>query len=503
MKSLAIEVIWQTRATKRIYTYNALNQLVSTNDTKGIERHFNYDKRGNLTQITENNKIKNSYEFGAINRLTKATNSIGQIANYDYNGFGFRVGKQVNDNLNPTKHISYVLDLTKQYHNLLQMSDDTHTQSYTWDNNVAFTDGNAYLQDELGSPLRYIDNAGSTIDSYGYTEFGDDIYGNQGATQPFGYTGYTADNVTGTYFAQAREYLPGIGRFISEDLFQDNDNWYSYCDSNPIAFIDPSGNVACPLDGDEFESESGWDLFWRGVANGFIEPWSNLYDGVTGFLNNPWGTIETAATDYVNNIISDPWGFVFGTFSDAFNFTMNNISTIDMISPVPSGREMGYIYINIFGNLLAGNPYGAGRIYGNMVGEVSISASIMAVSWGVGKAVKGVTGAVRSVKTPRPTGNVTFNGNPVPQQQLVGLNTVTSNLGKKIDFRPAAKHSTTQSSSLKGAANSSVDIINKKSSNVLTRRWFGEHGKQVRDVDLTNHGFPKTHPEWPHEHGPR
>jgi len=35
---------------------------------------------------------------------------------------------------------------------------------------------------------------------------------------------------------------------------------------------------------------------------------------------------------------------------------------------------------------------------------------------------------------------------------------------------------------------------------VLKRRWFGSDGKAVREIDFTNHGNPKTHPEWPHEH---
>jgi len=82
---------------KTNYTYNALNQLISTKDTNGISQSFNYDKRGNLTQLLENGTIKNTYEFSPLNRLTKATNSIGQIANYDYNGLGFRVGKQTAD----------------------------------------------------------------------------------------------------------------------------------------------------------------------------------------------------------------------------------------------------------------------------------------------------------------------------------------------------------------------------------------------------------------------
>ena len=33
-----------------------------------------------------------------------------------------------------------------------------------------------------------------------------------------------------------------------------------------------------------------------------------------------------------------------------------------------------------------------------------------------------------------------------------------------------------------------------------TRRWFGPDGKASRDVDYTDHGNPKAHPEVPHEH---
>lgn len=232
---------------KTKYTYNALNQLISTADTFGTEQDFSYDKRGNLTQVLENGKIKNTYEFSALNRLTKSINENGQIASYNYNGLGFRVGKQITDDLNPTKRINYVLDQTKQYNNLLHMSDETLTQSFIWDDNVAFADGNAYLQDELGSPLRYIDEMGGTIESYGYDEFGGDLYGNQGRSQPFGYTGYTADVIAGTYFAQAREYLPQAGRFAGEDAAKYGQNWYAYCNGNPLSYIDPTGLIECGL----------------------------------------------------------------------------------------------------------------------------------------------------------------------------------------------------------------------------------------------------------------
>lgn len=39
-----------------------------------------------------------------------------------------------------------------------------------------------------------------------------------------------------------------------------------------------------------------------------------------------------------------------------------------------------------------------------------------------------------------------------------------------------------------------------KDGNIKTRRWYDQNGKAYRDVDMTNHGNPKEHQEWPHEH---
>ena len=74
------------------------------------------------------------------------------------------------------------------------------------------------MQDELGSPLRIEDEFGAIKESYGYGAFGEDLYGNQGKVQPFGYTGYQMDSIAGTYFAQAREYQPDVGRFQGMDV---------------------------------------------------------------------------------------------------------------------------------------------------------------------------------------------------------------------------------------------------------------------------------------------
>jgi RHS repeat-associated protein len=67
-----------------------------------------------------------------------------------------------------------------------------------------------------------------------------------------GFVGGTTDN-TGLTHLGAREYDPGIGRFISVDPVQDlNDpqqwNGYTYAGSNPVTMSDPSGLV--PIDPD-------------------------------------------------------------------------------------------------------------------------------------------------------------------------------------------------------------------------------------------------------------
>lgn len=78
--------------------------------------------------------------------------------------------------------------------------------------------------------------------------------------------------------------------------------------------------------------------------------------------------------------------------------------------------------------------------------------------------------------------------------------TVTTNLGKKINIAPSKNHTTvTKNPGPYGNPNSSIDVLD-KNGNIVTRRWYDKNGRAVRDVDMTNHGNAKNHPEWPHEH---
>ncbi len=155
----------------------------------------------------------------------------------------------------PSKRTEYVTDLTRPYHNLLQRIETgegkENLQSYTWDTNAVFLrEGervSTYLQDELGSPVRLVELRSGRQTPYGYDEFGGDLFGNQGETQPFGYTGYQPDRIAGTSYAQAREYLPWAGRFTGRDLIKGfaelpfTLNEYGYCWNNPLILVDRNG----------------------------------------------------------------------------------------------------------------------------------------------------------------------------------------------------------------------------------------------------------------------
>ena len=238
------------------YGYNALNQLISRKSFNS-ESEYQYDRRGNLTNHIENGQVKYRYLYGALNRLEKAENNKGGCAEYLYNGLGHRVGKKVWENNHtvqaPMSKINYVIDLTRQYHNLLEKEEGSNNQTYIWDGNVAGLldekgSSYVYLQDELGSPIRLIDGTGKVAETYEYDEFGQEVYGIQESIQPFGYTGYQKDCVAETYYAQAREYQPDVGRFISKDKDKfirkrniKTLNQYNYCELNPMINIDPMG----------------------------------------------------------------------------------------------------------------------------------------------------------------------------------------------------------------------------------------------------------------------
>ncbi len=192
-----------------------------------------------------------------------------------------------------------VCDLTRPYHNLLGIQRGEEEESYYWDFTPIATERKNsppryYLADDLGSPLRVLYSTGKG-ECYGYDEFGRDLslsekvssvkefgipYTKQGSSQPFGYIGYRYDGISGSYFAQAREYQPGTGRFMAEDVIRGRLavpkmlNRYGYCNNNPLMFVDNDGKTSIGIRGISLiASEAEKELY------------SDLSDAVEGYAN--------------------------------------------------------------------------------------------------------------------------------------------------------------------------------------------------------------------------
>ena len=268
------------------YQYNVKNQLIEEyrNDTLEAAKEFNinpfdtikkysYDGRGNLTKIMQDKTLQRQFEFDETNQLRASFEMQGDItkaARYTYNGLGQRVGQetyvqQMEESLQPLSKIdfaklqpenrfSYLLDITKDYNNLLEQTDAVSgkSQQFFWDTNVISMqeDGedNFYLQDALGSVMNLIDKQGNSLERYEFDEFGVPIAGPKSVSrQPFAFTGYQMDAVGGMYFAQARRYDANAGRFISEDKIRGTIaapftmNHYGYCWNRPVDFVDWNG----------------------------------------------------------------------------------------------------------------------------------------------------------------------------------------------------------------------------------------------------------------------
>ncbi|BBB90445.1 hemagglutinin repeat-containing protein [Methylomusa anaerophila] len=68
-------------------------------------------------------------------------------------------------------------------------------------------------------------------------------------------------------------------------------------------------------------------------------------------------------------------------------------------------------------------------------------------------------------------------------------------------YPPANDHTTSTDHKVpdEGTPNSSYDKVD-GDGNVITRRYYDEFGRPLKDVDFTDHGNPKQHPKVPHEH---
>lgn len=240
----------------RNYTYNARNQLLEINDSVAGVTTLNYDLQGNLIRKTQGTDIT-AYEWNARDLLSSVSRNGTLLGRYGSDYAGMRVSKEA---LNPLQPGAPPRVLRTQWdeQNAVQDRDTTGAVVARYD----FADGHpvALWSAETGNQLLHADALGSVVATTGpdgtvrsetlYDAWGNPILREGSSANKFAYTGQQIDTETGLYYFKARYYDPTIGRFISVDPAEGNDELpashhrYLYAYGNPTVYVDPDGRSA-------------------------------------------------------------------------------------------------------------------------------------------------------------------------------------------------------------------------------------------------------------------
>lgn len=206
---------------------------------------FAYDSLGN--QISGSGPAGNAaYEWTSANRLASA--AVGKTrATYVCDAFGRRVEKRVDGRITRTiwagaqplrdtilkkdgdRNIDYLFFPATPV--LLAIRDETRIRY------AAF--GHRY------ETLCLTDLDGRTIWQADYDAFGNAVIEKgKSVFQPFRLAGQYLDTETGLHYCAARYYDPRLGRYLSPDpmfLEGGSDNFYAYCNGDPVNRLDPTG----------------------------------------------------------------------------------------------------------------------------------------------------------------------------------------------------------------------------------------------------------------------
>ncbi|MCL2679489.1 MAG: hypothetical protein FWF18_04310 [Dehalococcoidia bacterium] len=180
-----------------------------------------------------------TFVYDGLNRLI-AVEVGGVQAEYTYKTDGLRISKTVGGNT--TRHIWDGANISAEL-------DDIGTVIAVYVrgvNLILAVDNNGviyYLFNAHGDVVQLADAGGAVVKSYKYDAFGVEWNPSSGDANPFRYCGEYWDGETGTYYLRFRHYDPRIGRFTQEDPIKAGLNWYTYCNNNPILFIDPWGLI--------------------------------------------------------------------------------------------------------------------------------------------------------------------------------------------------------------------------------------------------------------------
>ena len=262
------------RTSKKTYAYTAgsLSSLIYTEEvyeysnvwgdqlTKANGGTISYDAIGNPTAF-------NGYDLTWHGRQLKQMSRNGgqSLLKFKYNADGIRTNKIVNgaDHVY-TLNGSQIVSEAWSTHLVIYLYDESGSPiglQYRSKTYAANTFDTFYFEKNLQGDIIAVYNAsGEKIGTYTYDAWGNCtvsvVSGNTTLEtnivrtyNPFRYRGYYYDIETQLYYLQSRYYNPAWGRFLNVDVYISTGtgllgyNMYSYCDNNPVMYVDPFGQA--------------------------------------------------------------------------------------------------------------------------------------------------------------------------------------------------------------------------------------------------------------------
>lgn len=233
-------------ANQTIYSYNTVNQLLSTLTPN---KAFTYDADGNMTSGYTPDGYQFTTTYDGENRLKSLDYNDGTAHHIDYfySADGF-LAKQLVDGLE-TRFV-------RSGYSLLQERDSTNnvTRSYVWNPQapggigglLELTQGGSrynYLFDGKGNVNALIDGTQAPVAAYRYDEFGNLMAKSGTLDQPFRFSTKAYYEKTGLSYYGYRFYAPTLGRWMNKDPLGEAGgiNLYGFLGNNALSFIDSYG----------------------------------------------------------------------------------------------------------------------------------------------------------------------------------------------------------------------------------------------------------------------
>ena len=237
-------------SSSKAFSYNPRNQLQTIHLDGVLQSEYQYDANGNRVQATTAG-ITKEYHFGARDRLIRLnTQGSPPGVEWTYDDAGFRISETTPTEARRFRWDGETLSYeTNVLGNLLirydhgpdrLLAETETTQTRTW------------LIDGLRTPVKRLNDDGSTYSQTVYDEYGKVESELSPDIPRFGFTGHQRGPAEDPdlYYAQQRYYNAATGRFVSEDPLWGMPETplslhrYLYAYANPTVYVDPDGLAA-------------------------------------------------------------------------------------------------------------------------------------------------------------------------------------------------------------------------------------------------------------------